>query len=333
MRGRQHERMRRIDVTQGRGLLRSRSQLVRAGITERQLRDGVAAGTLRRVHRGTYVTGADWRELWPEGRHLIEVLGVAAAAPGAGPIFTHASAAVIWGLPLWGHAPREVHTVLEGRRHTREIAGVVRHQMAVDECHIVDVGGLRCTSLPRTILDLARTAPLPAAVAAADAGLRSVAVQGHTQDADTAAVWRDELLALARPGLRGVRQARHVIEFADGRAQLPGESVSRVHLDTLGYRGLDLQVPVIGPDGDRYFMDFGFPRARCFGEFDGTDKYLDPELLRAATTGDEVLREKRREDDVRGVTGWGVVRWSGADIRTADALARRLAAFGIHPPG
>lgn len=325
--------MRRIDPLQAQALLRSRAQLTRAGISERQLRDGVSAGLLRRVHRGSYVADADWRELWPEGRHLLRALAVAAASPGQSPVFTHESAAAIWGLPLWRRSPSVVHTLIEGRRHTRTVVGVARHAMHVEPEHLVEVGGLRCTSLLRTVLDLARTLPLTTAVAAADAALRAVAVRDHRQDAETVALWRDELSALARPGLRGVRQARHVIEFADGRAQLPGESVSRVHLHTLGYRDLALQVPVTGAEGTQYYLDFGFRRSRCFGEFDGEEKYLDANLRGGRSVEQAVLDEKRREDEIRGVTGWRMVRWGADDIRTVDAFARRLAAFGIRPPG
>lgn len=35
-------------------------------------------------------------------------------------------------------------------------------------------------------------------------------------------------------------------EFADGRAQLPGESVSRLYLDDLGFARPRLQVPFDG---------------------------------------------------------------------------------------
>ncbi len=122
-------------------------------------------------------------------------------------------------------------------------------------------------------------------------------------------------------------------DFADGRAQLPGESVSRLQLFRLGYDSPDLQVKVMGAEGDQYYLDFGFRQTRKFGEFDGEGKYLESALRSSDTPSDAVLQEKRREDDVRGVTGWGVARWGSAHIRTPDALGARLRAFGIRPPG
>lgn len=109
--------------------------------------------------------------------------------------------------------------------------------------------------------------------------------------------------------------------------------MSRVHLHTLGYRDLALQVPVTGAEGTQYYLDFGFRRSRCFGEFDGEEKYLDANLRGGQSVEQAVLDEKRREDEIRGVTGWRMVRWGADDIRTVDAFARRLAAFGIRPPG
>jgi hypothetical protein len=243
------------------------------------------------------------------------------------------SAGVLWDLPLYGVSDKVVHTLIRGARHTRTAAGIARHDIEVGESDIVERHGLLCTSLTRTVFDMVRTMSAEAATSAADAALRLVAVKGQSPDAEASEQWREELLRLAAPGLRGVRKVRWTADFADGRAQLPGESVSRLQLSRLGFRDLDLQVPVVGSEGDRYFMDFGFPGSRMFGEFDGEGKYLEPELRRTATPVDAVLAEKRREDDVRGVTGWGVRRWGGVHITSADALGARLAAFGIHPPG
>lgn len=209
----------------------------------------------------------------------------------------------------------------------------MRHAIALDPADVVVRHGVRCTSLTRTVFDIARTLRSEAAIAVGDAALRLVSVAGHEVDLDAAEAWREELSALCEAGLRGVRRARWVSEFADGRAQLPGESISRLHLHRLGFRDVALQVPIEGATGARYFADFGFPRSRAFGEFDGEGKYLEPDLRAAPTAVDAVLAEKRREDDIRGVTGWRVVRWGGAHIRSAEHLGARLATFGVHPPG
>lgn len=324
---------RRIDISQARALLRSRVQLRDEGLTERDIPRLIAEGRLLRVHRGSYADAAQWRDLWPEGRQLVRTLAVRSASPGKGPVFSHLSAAALWGLPLYGAGSEQVHTVIEGARHSRTTAGVMRHAVPIDEDDVTVRAGIRFTSLARTVLDVARSQRLETAVTCADAAMRMRAFVAHENDADAAERWRGELATRSHNGLRGIRQARWVTAFADGRAQLPGESVSRLRLHQLGYRNLDLQVHVVGSGGNDYWLDFAFGRARVFGEFDGHSKYLDADLRGAMTAEDVVLREKRREDDIRGVTGWRIVRWEHEHIRTPDALCARLRAFGLRPPG
>ena len=323
----------KISFVDARDLVRSREQLLCDGLTERELRDRVSSGELVRLHRGFYVFGADWQQLWLEGRHLLRVISVHLASVGRGPIFTHQSAAVLWGIPLFKLADVLAHVLIVGTRHSRVTAGVARHEMSVSDNDIVLRHGIRCTSLERTVFDLARTTSLETSVSAGDAALRSVAIRGHDYDWDAAAEWRDNLERLASAGLRGVKKARWVTEFIDGRAQLPGESVSRLQLFRLGFSAPELQVPVLGSEGDRYFLDFGFSRARVFGEFDGEGKYLEPEFRTLDAPADVLLAEKAREDDVRGVTGWGFARWGHPHIGNAETLGRRLSAFGVFPPG
>lgn len=324
---------RRLSFSEAWDLVRSREEVLDTGVTERELGEAVAHGRLRRVHRGAYVDGEVWDQLWPEGRQLVRVCAVRRASLGGGPVFSHLSAAALWGLPLVGPIRDDVHTAIRSRRHSRTEAGVVRHQMALDEGDIVRRHGLRCTSLIRTVVDLARLLRPEAVVAAGDAALRMVSIDGHEVDHGEVDAWRAEVDRLCVAGLRGVRRARWIGAFADGRAQLPGESVSRLQLHRLGFRDIDLQIPVVGPDGARYFADFGFPRSQAFGEFDGEDKYRDAELRTTPTAADAVMAEKHREDEIRGVTGWRVVRWGSSHIRTPEDLRRRLAAFGIRPPG
>ncbi|MFT4260445.1 hypothetical protein [Microbacterium sp.] len=325
--------VKRITFPEAEKLLRSREELLLSGLTERGLATAVDAGGLLRVHRGWYVAADDWADLWSEGRQLLRVIALARSTPGAGPVFVRESAAVLWGLPLYRQDSALTHTLIRGRRHARTVSGVARHDLDIDESDIVERHGLLCTSLVRTVFDMSRVMSLEASVSAADAALAQVAVQRHRQIEERAAQWRDDFRMRERAGLRGIRQARWVAEFADGRAQLPGESVSRLQLFRLGFRDVELQVPISGADGDQYFLDFGFRRSRRFGEFDGEGKYLENGMLREHTPARVVFAEKHREDDVRGVTGWGFARWGGKHILTPEVLGARLARFGIRPPG
>lgn len=323
-----------IDVAAATAMLRTRGELVALGHTERHVRNLIESGLLRRVRRGRYIFADDWDSLWNEGRHLVEVVAAHLNAAAGGLVFWGPSAAVLHELPLYRHTPDEVHVATTDARHSRAHAGNRWHNVEVASVDIVEIDGIRCTSLERTVLDLARSARPETAISVADAALRRSVGERHEHDAATAVLWRDRMLRRAHDEHgRGIRQARRVLEFADGRAQLPGESVSRYRLGQLGFTRYDLQMHVVGAWGDEYWLDFGFLGMHCFGEFDGESKYLDEAIRGDRTIERVLLDEKRREDDIRGVTGWRIVRWGSKDIASLDAFAAKLAAFGIRPPG
>jgi hypothetical protein len=326
--------MKSIDIWGARRLLRSREDLLALGCTERDIDGLVASQRLTRVRRNRYIDTAENLALWNEGRHLIQIAALQMNSGPQRPVFWGPSAAVLHGLPLYRLTPAHVHTAILGARHGRTRAGTMQHNVDVPTEDIVEIEGIRCTSLDRTLLDLACSTPATTALSAADAALGRESVRGHRQDSERAMLWHARMAARAdRSRVRGIRRARWILEFADGRAQLPGESVSRFLLHQLGFREVLLQVPVTGAEGRNYWLDFGFPRSRTFGEFDGQGKYVDEELRGDRTVEQVVLDEKRREDDVRGVTGWRFARWEDRHISSADTLGKRLAAFGVHPPG
>jgi hypothetical protein len=211
---------------------------------------------------------------------------------------------------------------------------VFRHAHRLPDEDVMSVGGLRCTTLARTVFDLIRVLPAEAALAAADAAMRSVALVGREYDESAAQQWRSEIDArlLRASGARGIRQARWIAELMDGRAQLPGESVSRLQLIRLGFRSIALQVPVRAPAGGWYFVDLGLEEVAAWAEFDGESKYLDEALRSGRSLEAVLLAEKQREDWIRGTTGRSVARWGDAHIASPRALAARLGAFGIRPP-
>lgn len=73
--------------------------------------------------------------------------------------------------------------------------------------------------------------------------------------------------------------------------------------------------------------DFAWPEHRLLGEFDGKVKY-GRLLLPGEEPGDAVFREKEREDLLRLLTGWSMIRFTWVDLhhaeRTAAAVRRQL---------
>jgi hypothetical protein len=247
-------------------------------------------------------------------------------------VFSHETAAALHGLGLYRPDPSRVHVIAPDAR-PGAASGVIRHRGEIADGDVTEIRGLRCTSLARTVADVARTAGFEQAVTVADAALRALCVPDRAHyDLDAADEFRAVTLRIARRSAHGFSRAARVIAFADGRAELPGESVSRVRLRTLGFRRILLQAPVPGPRGWDYYVDFGIEDCEEWGEFDGTMKYVDGRLSDGRTKAEIFDREKQREDWIRGTTGRGLVRWGWPHLDTAGQLGRRLAAFGIHPP-
>jgi hypothetical protein len=314
-------------------LVRSRTDLLQHGWTDRRITAAVREGELFAFRRGWFMASADRENLWPEQRHHAHVIAVARDARGPA-VMSHASAAVLWGLPLYAMRLARVHMTTATPKRISSAPDVFRHVAPLPASDVTVRGGIRCTSVSRTVFDLIRSLPVAAAVAAADAAERQMADRQWEWDLDALVAWRrglGERLSEAG-GARGIRQARWVAEFADGRAQLPGESVSRLQLRRLGFADPELQVPVDGPDGRQYFVDFGLADVRSFGEFDGKTKYVDEALRSERTLEQVLLAEKQREDWIRGRTQWGFARWGSEHIATPAALAARLASFHITPP-
>ena len=323
-----------VDILDIAAAVVSSAQLTQRGFTRSGIRARVESGGLIVVHRGWYVGAAYWNSWFTESRHAARAIAVARAMQGDGVILSHTSAAVLHGLPLYRFEPARVHvTGSRSNGRTRAMSAVARHEASISADR-VEIHALPATSLARTVADVIGRLPLETAIAVADAALRSAAMRpGKLYDEAAAGQLRAQIEACSAlaSGARGCRQARWVLEFGDGRAQTPPESVSRLYLHLLGFAPPRLQVRIEHSAG-HYEADFALDDVPAWGEFDGTGKYTDPEMLADKTTAEVLIDEKLREDDIRGRTGRPVIRWGSDHIKTVEAFRRRLATFHIHPP-
>ncbi|WP_156366371.1 hypothetical protein [Microbacterium sp. No. 7] len=317
--------------------LLSRAELMRDGMTEREIMRSVGARELQRLGAGVYMRTAEWETLYADGRQLAHVIAAQRRLRGGGAVFSHISAAAVHGLPVTRCEPDRVHvrggSSIDGWRDRGRMA-VARHRMPVPGHEIADVDGIPCTSLVLTVADVLRTERRETGMAVACAALRRVAIdpqQHHDYDEDAAEDLRRRIAAHLRPGARGVRRAREVLPLADGRAANPGEALSLLYLHDLGYRHVRLQLPVAGPAGSTYYLDFDLGRTDVWGEFDGKGKYTDESLRGGKTPAEVVLAEKEREDWVRGTTRRRPVRWGWDHIASVAHLQERLTAFRVFP--
>lgn len=301
------------------------------GTGERRLRAALAAGTVIQLTRACYVRNSDWQPLYIEDRQLALAIAHAASSRRR-PIYSHHTAAAIHGLPLLGFTSTRVHEVLAPSARVRSSQSAMRHTSPEFMDEVVEVNGLFCTSPTRTVLDLSRLARPELAVGAMDAALHLMCFSGGIGGAERQESWRESMLerVSGMRGERGARAARRVLQFADGRAESPVESLSRLQCARLGIR-VAIQVAVPSPSGGDYYADFEFLDHNAYGEVDGETKYFDDDLTGGKSARQIFRDEKAREDWIRGSQKKALYRWGSQHAGTQEQLAARLAGFGVTP--
>lgn len=290
----------------------------RVGLDPRRLYGAERRGVLARVRPGAFVRAVEWAGMTPEARHVMRVHAAAAALHD--PVFSHESAAAVWGLPLVADVV-PVHVARPRERGGSSWAGVVQHQ-SVAARRAVRHGGVLVTPVVDTVLDLAATRPFADAVVVADHALRAGLVTSEGL-VSAATEWR---------GRRGGRRRLVVARFADRRAESPGESLSRARIHELGLPAPELQVRLRDPDGVIGRVDFWWSSMGLVGEFDGRVKYRAAGVDDPRRLEERLWAEKLREDRLRRA-GARVARWTWSDALDRDRLAAVLARAGLRRRG
>jgi len=282
-------------------------QALQAGWTRSALHHAVRSGRLRQPRRGVFVCTAALDGIGPlaaRRRHGVATAAALLVTPAAAA--SHASAAVLVGLPVWQLPDRPCITVPP--RHTGDAGALHLHRATLPGRYLRRTGLLTRTSIARTFCDLAREHGIENAVVFADAALHRGVVQPQ------------DLEFCRRAGRRwpGIRRAEAALDLVDHRSESPLETVSRLRLAVAGIPTPLLQPVLVAADGtwlgrpDFYWDEFG-----VVGEVDGKVKYepaAEPQAL-----WNEKLRQERFED-----TGLIVVRWGRAQLGDIGHLAGRL---------
>lgn len=259
-----------------------------------------------RVRAGVYAPRAAWEKLAPWERYLARVHAFALIAPGA--VFAYESAAVLWGLPLFGE-PRDIHVFAPGRTSSRRFGDVCVHT-GIDGRAVENIQGLSVTSAADTAIDLMRVLPPLLGLAVGDAVMASP--HGVTRDALAT-------LAGAQAHRRGRARLALLLPMLDGDAESPGESVSRGVMVWSGFESPVLQ-KVFRSEGHTDRADFAWPSVRSIGESDGYGKYVGET---AEETVRRIVAEKRREERLRRQCD-AFDRWDMADALAVEPLVTRL---------
>jgi len=293
------------------------------GGSGRALRDACRRGLLVRVRRGAYCARELWDALEPAERHVLAIRAVIRRVRGPF-LVAGASAAAVYGLPYAARDLDDVTLLVPYPGGGSSEPGVRRTCVAFETAATSSVDGIPITTLPRTVLDRARTLPFERAVAVADR-----------------AQWRKSTTPLSRGALidelararlpRGARAAERVIAFSTDLSDSVGESESRAAFHVLGFETPILQ-RVWRDDEGEMESDYYWESVDKIGEFDGKVKYTRDEYTHGDPS-DVVWREKRREDRLRRLSA-GVVRFVSEEVRNPLVLARILSDAGIprvHP--
>ncbi len=266
-----------------------------------------------RFRRGYYSFTDIWQFLEDAERHLVRCRAVLHSL-GDAVALSHVSGVVAHGIDTWEIDLSRVHvTRLDGGAGRIE-GDVVHHVGVCTEADVVVVDGLR--TLPPT---------------------RCAIECGATTTSESALVVFNSLLQLGLADLDGLHRqfglmgswpgVRHLhipIRLARPGAESIGESRGIWCFWVVGIPRPEVQFDVCDSDGIvRGTCDWGWPAARLLGEFDGKIKY--GRLLRPGQqAGDVVFAEKRREDELRELTRFGMLRLIWADYQRPRLIRERF---------
>jgi predicted transcriptional regulator of viral defense system len=259
-------------------------ELLRQGKSPRQIQTLVARGVLLRLAHGVYAS-AEFAERFrqvPEGDAMFRAAAVlATSAPGS--VASHQTAAQLHGLDVLTQSlPGRVSLTRPpglGSRSGKRNVHV--HSAALPAGQVGARFGVPVTTVPRTVVDLARELDFTAGVVVADSALHQRL---------TAKQELREVLAGCR-GWPATSKVARVIDFADGLAESVLESIARVLLRELGFPSPELQVEIRGEHGFIGRVDFLWRQFRTIAEVDGALKYIgDPMRARLELRRDRELR-------------------------------------------
>jgi very-short-patch-repair endonuclease len=129
------------------------ADLADVGLKARAVQQRAAAGSLHRIHRGVYSTVAKDQLPW-KGRYLAAVL-----ACGADAVISHREAAHLHDLRP---SNRQTIDVLVPVRRAPTVAGLTTHtSLTLTDADTTKLDGIPCTTVARTLLDLAAVVSPP----------------------------------------------------------------------------------------------------------------------------------------------------------------------------
>ncbi|WFE37755.1 type IV toxin-antitoxin system AbiEi family antitoxin domain-containing protein [Micromonospora sp. WMMD998] len=291
------ERARRVAARQD-GMV-TLAQARAAGLTVHEVHRLCRAGRWRALARGGYLIDADVCQFVPRRarvRAAVESFGPAAVAV----LGTAAELHLIGGLPRNG----PIHVSVPGSRARPARAShpdVLVHQLKIAPTDLRRVAGVMTTTPLRTVADMVLREDRYASVSLLDSALNRQLLSPSDLE---------RLRSLVK-GRRGAVAARRFLAEANGLAQSPLETRTRLRCVDGGVPPDALQVEV--RDADGYLLgigDLGWRAARVIAEADGRQAHSGPAAL---------LADRRRQNRLVNA-GWKVLRFTWADTLRPDYI-------------
>lgn len=224
--------------------------------------------------------------------------------------YSHTTAAALWGIPLPWTPSAPLHVAVPPGHAVPCGRGVAGHRLGIDAGDVVQLSGLRLTSLARTWCDLGAMLSGEDLVAAGDFLIWRRRVPGLrlTPDDLSAAVGRF-------PGRRGRPLLERTLPLLSDRADSPPESVLRVRFAVAGLPRPAVNRELFDDTGAFLAMpDLAFLAYKVCFDYEGDHHRTDPRQWEK-----DISRVPRLED-----AGWLHLRGSKADYRDSGELILRL---------
>lgn len=231
-----------------------------------------------------------------------------------GVVFAGKTAATLLGFPL-SHAVHDGTIVCAARRNwTSERT----QHIYTDMDSAISMQGLLVTNPAHTLVDCAllrlSKKPLPMFDSASTTHFKQIMEVMGTMSRDVSPVLR-------------------LLHFADPRSESGGESKARAVIIVLGFVVPELQISFFDPVTRKtYRTDYLWRLAdgrAIVGEFDGMEKYVNPQMVGSKTIEQRVLAERERDEALRRCGVSQIVHFSYNDVMHPDQLRRKLEQAGV----
>ncbi|NUL47602.1 hypothetical protein F7P69_20705 [Cellulosimicrobium funkei] len=319
-----------------------------------QLHRSAATGTSIRLRPGAFVKATSWNSAFARERHLATALSIAMTSKRP-PVFARETALMLHRLPLNG-----IPSVVKLRASSVGAAGTTRRLQPeaskpplfserrlvypkswADSTHaerpavslLIDGEvALRAEDLHLTLADALPHMTPGSAIMVADAVLsgRRLADGGQHPRMATP-MGSEEFLGLADLCLtkKSTAAFRQIAQFASPLSESPGESLSRLSIEQLGFQTPELQHRIYDAQGQLLgIVDFWWEELQLAGEFDGKKKYTGGASYSGRSIEDVIREEKQRMERMQE-EGIRFVRWMWSDLASVQRLAGKLIRAGV----